>query len=337
MNLRGSYKALRDNSRAALMAAIEIYNKPKIDYRDECFVILLINAWELALKAALSKNKQSIYYPKQRNQPYRTKGLFDALDAVEPYLPPNLPFAGILENLTHLVTYRNKSVHFYNQKGFGVIIYNLAQASILNYRDFIFGVFNVDIANDITLNLLPLSLGISLDPVEFINRTNENPKRNSAVSAFIHEVTDSIVRLEDSGIDVSRLLTYVSVKLESAKKITKADVLVGIAPDAANADQVVLRRFDPNDPNWERRTEILGRFPARLHDKYTNQYIFEVVVWKYNIKENPNQYWADNSGAVTKYAVELVQFIRRLSKQEIAQAIEEHRAYRRENRKIRKR
>ena len=72
MNLTGSYRALRSNSRAAILAAIEIYNKPQIEYRDECFTILLINAWELLLKAILSKHKQRIFYPKRRHEPYRT-------------------------------------------------------------------------------------------------------------------------------------------------------------------------------------------------------------------------------------------------------------------------
>jgi hypothetical protein len=54
MNYRGSYRHLLRNGKAALLAAIEIYNKPRFEYRDECFVILLLNAWELALKALLS-------------------------------------------------------------------------------------------------------------------------------------------------------------------------------------------------------------------------------------------------------------------------------------------
>lgn len=53
MNLRGSYRGLRSNSEAAMLAAIEIYNKPQFSYRDECFTILLVNAWELLLKATL--------------------------------------------------------------------------------------------------------------------------------------------------------------------------------------------------------------------------------------------------------------------------------------------
>ena len=72
MNYRGSYRKLLANSKAAMLAAIEIYNKPQMTYRDECFVILLINAWELLAKAILSKNKQRIFRKKQPGQPYRT-------------------------------------------------------------------------------------------------------------------------------------------------------------------------------------------------------------------------------------------------------------------------
>ena len=65
MNYRGSYRKLLGNSKAAMMAAIEIYNKPTFAYRDECAVILLLNAWELFLKAILSKNAKSVFYPKR--------------------------------------------------------------------------------------------------------------------------------------------------------------------------------------------------------------------------------------------------------------------------------
>jgi len=41
MNYRGSYRHLLRNSKAAMIAAVEIYNKPRFDYREECFTILL--------------------------------------------------------------------------------------------------------------------------------------------------------------------------------------------------------------------------------------------------------------------------------------------------------
>ena len=45
----------------AAIAAIEIYNKPSFRYREEAFAILMINAWELLLKARILKeNNNSI-------------------------------------------------------------------------------------------------------------------------------------------------------------------------------------------------------------------------------------------------------------------------------------
>lgn len=34
---------------AAVLAAIELYNKPDFRYREEAFAILILNAWELIL------------------------------------------------------------------------------------------------------------------------------------------------------------------------------------------------------------------------------------------------------------------------------------------------
>jgi hypothetical protein len=44
---------LLQTAEAALISAIEIYNKPTFAYREETFAILALNAWELLLKAEL--------------------------------------------------------------------------------------------------------------------------------------------------------------------------------------------------------------------------------------------------------------------------------------------
>ena len=56
-------KQLLDASVAALFAGIEIHNKPHIAYRYSSCVILIINAWELALKAFVYKyiDKKKIF------------------------------------------------------------------------------------------------------------------------------------------------------------------------------------------------------------------------------------------------------------------------------------
>lgn len=58
-----SIKRLVDNSLAAMLAAVEVYNKPQMTYRDEVTVMLIVNAWELALKATLRQKNRSIFYP----------------------------------------------------------------------------------------------------------------------------------------------------------------------------------------------------------------------------------------------------------------------------------
>ena len=42
---------LAKKSLQAILAAIEIYNKPTFSYREESFALLMVNAWELLLKA----------------------------------------------------------------------------------------------------------------------------------------------------------------------------------------------------------------------------------------------------------------------------------------------
>src|SRR5262249_26290009 len=44
-------KELAEKSVQAAIAAIEVYNKPHFLYREEAFSLLMVNAWELLLKA----------------------------------------------------------------------------------------------------------------------------------------------------------------------------------------------------------------------------------------------------------------------------------------------
>lgn len=67
MAKRQKYKSLLDKSLAAAVSAIEVYNKPDFKYREETFALLMVNAWELLLKAKVLKDNKnvlkSIYIP----------------------------------------------------------------------------------------------------------------------------------------------------------------------------------------------------------------------------------------------------------------------------------
>ena len=51
--MKSRSRTLADKSIDAMLAAIEVYNKPTFAYREESFAILAINSWELLLKARL--------------------------------------------------------------------------------------------------------------------------------------------------------------------------------------------------------------------------------------------------------------------------------------------
>ena len=143
MNYSGSYRRLFGNAVSALLAAIEIFNKPKFEYRKECFVILLMNAWELLLKAILSKARESIYYRKKRNSSYRTLSWQDAFSRIESkkLFPATIDVYPLRRNLEALNGYRNNAIHFYNEQGFEVLIVSLAQSSIMRLMHGVLGCF----------------------------------------------------------------------------------------------------------------------------------------------------------------------------------------------------
>lgn len=328
MNYRGSYRHLLKNAKAALLAAIEIYNKPRFDYRDECFVILLLNAWELILKALLSKNKRSVFYPKKRRQPYRTLSLADALNAGEDCLPSGMPGLPIRRNLELLSTYRDNAVHFYNAEGFGSLICALAQTSIVNFRDLLKASFAVDLGTDITWQLLPLGLRAPVDPIAYISGKKASGKGSSAaVRQFIAELAAATTEVEGTGADTGRLLTVFTVSLQSTKKIEKADVVVGVTKGSTtDGPLAIVKSVDPNVSHPLRQKEILGKI-GTLHGGKFSSHVFQALSWRHGWKDDPKLCWRAKEGVLTKYSNDLLPLIRQVTAADLQAALKAYREH----------
>lgn len=332
MNLFGSYRALLGNSVAAVSAAVEVYNKPRMEYRAECFVILLVNGWELMLKALLSKNRKRIYYKKKRGEPYRTISVSDALTRSEKLFPAGVPFKPTAENLRLLIGYRDSAIHFYNRPGFGSLIYALAQTCVVNYRDIVQGAFDRDITKEITLSVLPLSIAPPVDPVQFLKEKVASTA-NGAVEEFSRSIKDLVVELEEEGEDTGRLLTTFSVHLVSTKKITSADIVVGVGAAAGITDALLVTRpVDPNKSHPYREVDVVGRkggapgLRLKIGTGDIGQHQFRALVHRYGAREKPEYCWRDETGAVTRYSPAWIEFIRRLTPDDLKEAIRRYRA-----------
>ena len=321
MNYRGSYRKLLGNSRAAMIGAIEIYNKPRFDYRDETFVILVINAWELVLKAVVSRANKSIFYKKRRNQPYRTLSWSDALDraVAAGAWPSTLPYRSVEQNLELLTVYRDNVVHFYNAPGFGVLVYALAQTSIVNYRDVLREVFGQELGDEINWHLLPLGLAPPIDPISYLRGARPaGSSKNAAVDQYLKALRDATVQLESDGFDTGRLLTVFSVSMQSTKKIERADIVVGVGAAGSSDPVIVTRRVDPNVSHPLRRKHVLERLAA--DDRAISSYDFDAIVAVRRLKDDPALCWQDRDVGLVKWSVDVVTYFKRLSRRDIDQA-----------------
>lgn len=330
MNLRGSYRALRDNSKSAMCASIEIYNKPNFNYKIETFIILLMNSWELLFKAVLSKNKRSIYYKKERHQPYKTLSLMDAMKKCRELFPGDIPFEAVSRNINALKIYRDNVIHFYNVKDFESVIYVLSQTAIINYRDIYKHFFDIDIVDEVSINLLPLSFKLPMDPIQYLKKESESAIKNPAIAQFIKEISDSVSYLETSDIDVGRMVTIWNIKLESVKKLSGADFVVGVTGDDDSSNPLVIeKKLDPNVSYPLIASDIygsrqkIGKIDELFGIKFTS-YVFQAIIRKFKIKENSRYRWKDNHTGNYRYSNEIVFFIKNLSESDIDNAIDEH-------------
>ncbi len=332
MNPYGSYKALLNNSVSAILAAVEIYNKPRISYRNECFVVLLINSWELMLKAILSKNKISIYEPKKRNQPQRTLSLWQAIDTSKNYFPQEISPKAVIANINSLVDYRDNVIHFYNEKGFETLIYGLAQTSIVNFRDIVKNIFDMDIAKEVNINLLPLSFSAPPDPIKFIGEANSSPQK-PAITEFLKIISETTKTLEAEDIDTGRFLTVFKVNLQSTKKIQSADIIAGVNVENPNGLVLVTKKIDPNISHPNYRKDILEALKQEEGEPILSTYTFDAIIWHYKIKADNTYSWHNSKTHTYQYSSSLIEFIRNLTNKNIENCLKNYKEHQTKTRK----
>ena len=169
----------------ALVSAIEIYNKPDFKYREENFCILIVNAWELLLKAKTLKDygydKKSLYvkyYPEtkkgEKSKSFRYKksesGNFltkDINTCIKELRSDNRLEESMASNLLSLIEIRNTSIHYYNTSlDYVKSTHELGSASIHGFVTYLYEWFEHRL-NKYHLYLLPLSF-FGVDSVEAI-------------------------------------------------------------------------------------------------------------------------------------------------------------------------
>jgi hypothetical protein len=161
---------------AAIMAAIEVYNKPNFLYREETFTILALNAWELLLKAKLVDECRGdirclyvYHHPKKKDGSpskrwelgknragnVQTIGLGGALTKLQE--THNFPVGeAVRRNLFALGEVRDNAIHYFNASPeLAKQILEIGTASVMNFVELAKRWFNRDFSS-YNLYLMPI-------------------------------------------------------------------------------------------------------------------------------------------------------------------------------------
>lgn len=244
--MRAKYKELLDKSTAAMIAAIEIYNKPDFQYRGETFSILAINSWELLLKAKYLKdnnnNIRSLYVKEQRKNKDGSKSKAVHIKTTRSGNPftHSLDFIGkklinsgelnavVFDNINALIELRDSAIHFYNYSlKFNTRIQEIGTATLKNYVILYKKWFDKDLS-EYNFYLMPLSFVLSGDSndIIFLNREEKN---------FFKYVD----KIEDASDKSGEYSIALNMDVRFSKSKSKDDIKVAITQDE-KAIKVVL-------------------------------------------------------------------------------------------------
>ena len=232
--MKSKSQELIDKSINAMISAIEIYNKPIFEYREESFSILAINAWELCLKAKLlhdNNNKLNILYVKERKQKpdgsrykretiKQTRSGNPFTHSIE-FLARKLINLKILDytvwqNIEALIEVRDNSIHFYNQsKILQIRLQEIGMACIANYVKIMKEWFDKDFA-EYNFFIMPLAFVSGELDIQGI-MLNQEEKRFYSYLQYI-----DAEHKEDSKYDVALNIDVKFIKSESNDAIKVA-------------------------------------------------------------------------------------------------------------------
>jgi len=165
VKLSGRVRAILEKSVAACISAIEVYNKPDFRYREETFSILLVNAWELLLKAEVLSldnnkirsiqevNKNGFVVLNHSGNP-RTIDIHKAIDRL---VAKKLIDDHCRQNIEFLIEIRDNAVHYINKSSqFSKRVQEIGTAGLKNYITAVTEWFDVDLTQ-YNFFLMPMS------------------------------------------------------------------------------------------------------------------------------------------------------------------------------------
>jgi hypothetical protein len=268
-SLPRSGKLLEKSIHTAL-SAIEVYNKPDFKYREESFCILMVNAWELLVKARIlrdnAEKEESIHKKDHEGRVVvsrwtgnpRTISIGDGLNSLA--LDQVL-----LDHLFALIEFRDNAVHMLNDSPMLKLkVQEVGTASLRNYLELAKEWFNMDLSR-YNFYLMPMSF---FHPHELQSYSiNSEPVQHQNLLRFIGKKEQEHLEESDSRFSISLEL--------------KTDFIKGkmrYAPDVPGALPVKYDTFEAfrKKYKWRYTEELLPALKKKFSDFKTDKKFYDL-------------------------------------------------------------
>lgn len=291
---------LLKKSEEAFLMAIEIYNKPTINYRLEGFAFFICNAWELLLKSKILKDGGNIYFS---NKPNRTLSLSNCITSV--FTNNKDPIRKNLEIINNL---RNTSTHFIIKEMDNIYL-PFIQANVLNYSQKLFDYFDRDITKKINSSFMTLVIN-----KEEVSEKQVLSKYGKNIFYRYSKLKEETAKLIESNHN-EKFAIKIDLNLKMVKN-EEAQILFGIAKDSEENVKIIKEIKDINLThcyNQKRVREIVNSNLKRKGiDIKLNQYDLKLICDKFDLKNNQKYFYKYNLTNSWGCSQHLVDFITEL-------------------------
>lgn len=293
-----------EKSIEAFILGLEIYNKPTIKYRIEGFSFFICNAWELMLKAELLNRQIPIYY---KDNESRTLSLENVVKKI--YSDSN---TRIRLNLEKIIELRNISTHYITED-YELKYAPLFQACVINFTNELLRFHNQDITQHIAQNFLTISA--SYEPLSNEEIRIKYPAE--IAEKFIQQANEIDILSNEYNSD--KFSIGIKQNLFITKKKKEANFTVAICKESENKVAIIKDPKDPSQTHKYSYANVITVVEARLkkqniklnYKKSFNQYVLNLIIDFYKIKDEPKYAYCHKIGNSTHYTYseQFIEFI----------------------------
>ncbi|EJG0936484.1 TPA: DUF3644 domain-containing protein [Vibrio parahaemolyticus] len=265
------YQKLIKRSLDAFTLALEMYNRPSLSNRVEAFTIMMVNSWELFLKAEIldALGSEKVFYKNGKS--------ISISDALPLRLQNNDP---VKLNIETLIQLRDQATHLLIPE-LQPQLSRLFQANVLNYQErYRNQMGNSPLAGQ-SVGMLSLVLD-GPEPEIGVIKECYGDITASEVTSFLKQFESNSKEIDSDKYSIS-----IDYKLALTKNPSNADLTLSVGDNGQQA-VIITQAKDLNTTHPHTTNEAIDKINSELGRKEVNRHSFQAICFKHKVKQNNN-------------------------------------------------